>query len=608
MKNKNRGLRFRRYRKWMDKLVVQFAALILATNILFMGICFAFQYKRVSKIFLQEQENEWIGLFEQSEHNINNLSDQIEYAMRTLSMDFNLRIIEKRKELSDKELIYRATRIINQFNTIQNNYSYIRTISYYSDDGLIVKTGKRGNYINFLKPDTEKQDWFYSSDMYSVIQENNLKLNWFGGYTKSDFGLTDLVDSTDQYYISVVRRSIQGGGTIILNINMEYFADIFSGNDTDRIGNSYIVDEKAQIIAAKDISLIGETRSLEGKEEIQDGIWKLVDENKREKMQLIVYTLPFAGGWFLVGEKPVAEIVKSTAELKNILLLSCILSASASVLISLWWSYRKLKPLNQLCEVMQRVGNGELGSMLENHSQNEIGMLTRHFNRMSLEVKGMFEELKKAEEDKRNMEMKMLRSQINPHLISNTLNTIKWMAILNHEENIAKSISLLADFLHPVFRNSSPFCTIREELGYVKTYVAIMNLRFADGFRLEENVPEEYSGYTVMRFLLQPVVENSILHGFGERGTGTIRISMETEENDGILQVADNGCGFDEEALVQIRRKLEADMLSEGKHVGLENVNHRLRLWYGEAYGVKIDNGKEGGGIVRIRFRLDTES
>ena len=602
-KNTKKGIYFRRWRKWMDKLVVQFAALILATNILFMGICFIFQYKRVSRIFLQEQENEWIGLFEQSEHNINNLSEQIEYAVRTLAMDDNLRIIEKKKDLSEKELIYYATQIINQFNTIQNNYSYIRTISYYSDDGLIMKTGKRGNFINFLDPDMEKQDWFYSSDIYSSMQEKKLKLGWFGGYTKSDFGLTDLVESSDQYYISVAKRTIMGMGTIILNINMSYFADIFSGNDTERIGNSYIVDEKDRIIAAKDLSLIGEERTLADKEEIQDGIWKLVEK----RMQVIAYTLPVMGGWFLVGEKPVAEIVKSTAELKNILLLSCILSACASVLMSLWWSYRKLKPLNQLCAVMQRVGNGELGSMVENHSQNEIGMLTRHFNRMSLEVKGMFEGMKKAEEDKRNMELRMLRSQINPHLISNTLNTIKWMAILNREENIAKSISLLADFLHPLFRSSSPFCTIREELGYVKTYVAIMNLRFADGFHLEESIPEEYFRYSIMRFLLQPVVENSILHGFGERGSGTIRISMETEGKDGILRVADDGCGFDEEALSHIRRKLEEDVLSEGDHVGLENVNHRLRLWYGAAYGLTIDNGEDRGGIVCIRFRLDTE-
>lgn len=593
------------WEKWKNKLAVWLGLLIFTVNLLVLLLSFAFQYGSVRDILLEKDEEDNIERFEQSEYNIHSFCEQVDLVLRMLSIDFNMQKLSVSGQMSDDDLFYYAKQVVTNFKEMQAYYPYIQAISYYGADGLVLKNVKGANYGNYFLKNQENIDWYYSSEIYDSISGNKQKLKWFGGYMDSDFGWNYKEEDTHKYYISAARNVISGSGTLVLNIEMEYFLDIFYANRTPSSGNIYIVDENNRVIATKDVNTMGMERKYSERERIYEGIDKCVEDNEQGTFQVIIYSLPELG-WSFISETPISEVTKVNRYLRNIMLFSCLLSVAVSFGLSTWWVSKMLNPLNRLVKVMQKVGDGQLGYVLKSPPKNELGVVAKQFNQMSVDLKEIFEQKERMEKEKRNLELQTLRSQINPHLIYNTLNNIKWMAIISDERNIAESITLLSDFLEPVFKNKNLMCTIGEELDYVKKYIAIMNLRGTEGYSLELAIPEEYYNYQIIRFLLQPVVENSILHGLAEKDFGRIRISMWIEDGDGVIQVEDNGSGIEEGQLQELQRKIEGREPQEGKGIGMVNVNHRIKAKYGEGYALTIGNGKEKGTIVTLRMKLET--
>lgn len=583
------------------KLSVQLGALILATNLLFLSLCFFFQYVVIGNVLRGNYEDACIERFEQAEYNINNFCEQMELVSRRLSADMGLTILADFDNLSFGDQMTKIVEVSNSFRKERNNYSYLEAIAFYGNQGLILKNSSLGNGNIYYENSPE--DWFYSSDIHDEMSDNSLKLKWFGGYTDEDFGL-QAEEEESKYYITAVRNIMSKKGQLVFTVEMDYFSDIFYANSEETVSSIYIVDSNGVIVAAKDPGIIGTKRNFSDGETVQEGVLRFEEDSEQGRMQVLVYHLS-ALGWSLVNEIPIVEVTRESIYLRNILLITCFLSVVASVLFSMRWIRSLLNPLNRLMGVMQKVGEGELGATLEDAPRNEIGVVTREFNRMSTELEDMFARNRQIEEEKRNLEIQTLRSQINPHLIYNTLNTIKWMALIEGERNIAESISLLSDFLEPVFKNKSLMCTVGEELDYVKKYIAIMNLRNAGGYVLETVVSEEYLNCQIPRFLLQPIVENSILHGLEDRCSGKIRISMEVEGENGFLLVEDDGSGMDESQLQELQAKL--DWAEENRHtgIGIGNVHSRLKLQYGDGYGVKVYNRVPKGMAVRLKIRLE---
>lgn len=588
-------------KRMKDRLSVQLGMLILTVNLLFLGLCFLFQYVSIGTILQRNYEEAQISRFEQAEYNISNFCDQMELVSRRLSADANIRQISKFTDLSFTDQMLKLNEVNASFKKERNNYAYLQSISFYGDNGLILKNGDVLDNGGISHEENALDDWYYTTEMYVDRDRTDLKLKWFGGYTDRDFGFGK--KNAPVYYISAVRNILSGNGQLVFNVQMDYFVDLFYATNKDTAENIYIVNEKGIVIASKRAENIGKEALLESGEEFQPGIRRYEVNTKQGRTQVLVYSLDSLG-WSLVSEIPVEEVTKDSVFLRNILLFSCFISIIASFAVSMRWIFGLLKPLNLLVNTIRKVREGKLGYVLENRSRNEIGVVIEEFNRMSTELKTMFDKNQEMEEEKQKLEMQVLRSQLNPHLIYNTLNTIKWMALIDNERSIAEAITLLSDFLEPVFRNKGQMCTVKEELEYVKNYIAIMNLRNAGGYELKVDVPEECMQYQVPRFLLQPVVENSILHGFEQRYSGKIRISMWTEGENAFIRVEDDGTGIETQYLQALKQKLERSELIKGSGVGIGNVNRRIKVRYGEEYGLSISNGSEKGAVVVLKIRL----
>lgn len=213
------------------------------------------------------------------------------------------------------------------------------------------------------------------------------------------------------------------------------------------------------------------------------------------------------------------------------------------------------------------------------------------------------------------MEFKMLASQINPHFLYNTLETIRMKALKAGDREAATAIKLLGKAMRYVLENTgTSFTTLAEELNHVDEYMKIQELRFGDRIRYEKKLEEglDLSQYHILPLLLQPIVENAILHGMEQMDEGgKINLSIYTKEMDGkqllLIDVDDNGCGMEKEALNQLRSDIETHDIGRSKSIGLYNINQRMKLYYGDGYRVHIYSEPGAGTRVRLVIPLEAE-
>jgi sensor histidine kinase YesM len=261
---------------------------------------------------------------------------------------------------------------------------------------------------------------------------------------------------------------------------------------------------------------------------------------------------------------------------------------------------------------MQDVGSGKLGVTLPRVPKNELGVVIRRFNEMSVNIADLVQRNGEILEEKRKLEIEALQAHINPHFIYNTLNMIKWMAVMTKSKNIVDSIVSLGNLLRPAFKSMDPMCTLSEEIDYIENYLRIMNWRFGNGITLEINVPGGLLCCRTPRFILQPVVENSVVHGL-RLPENRIDIRIRATGQGGVLDIviSDTGTGIPGDMLAGIRDRLNGGAGYRGSHddgsIGLYNVNRRIKLYFGVEYGLQLESRVGEGTDVTIRLPLAPE-
>lgn len=295
--------------------------------------------------------------------------------------------------------------------------------------------------------------------------------------------------------------------------------------------------------------------------------------------------------------KPVRESFFSERGYQIIVLLvviSVILSLIASVLLSGYFS----KPIHSLVRGMRRLRKGDLDVRIESDREDEFGLLANGFNKMAEQLKDYMQEQVAAERTLNETRLAMMQAQLNPHFLYNTLDTIKWMAKLHGAPEVGTISADLAKILRASIAGDR-FCSLESELELVKNYCEIQQFRFDDSFELLMDVPPELSDAQVPKLILQPIVENSIIHGLEGHSNGHIRIEARREAEDMVIRVTDDGNGISDEIIEAVQSK-DPEALSG--HLGLGNVNTILRLYYGEKYGLQAERPPEGGTRMTIRL------
>lgn len=408
------------------------------------------------------------------------------------------------------------------------------------------------------------------------------------------------IRSTDKYKLI---------GHVQINLDQAVIAQQIRQAALEKGGFVLLLDEKDRIIAGPDsmetnlpLSVyypdIGSFKGGSG----------YLDYGKGAGKKTVIYKTMSSVNWKLVGIIPTQEY-RSQNHYFLILTAVAVSVAMLFVIFFVVFLIQKItNPLSALTKFLKHSSPEEPLPAIPVKSIDEVGQLIVSYNRMSSRIVKLTDEVKRNESLKKEADMQALQLQINPHFLYNTLSSIHWLALMNRDAKIAEMVGSLSDFLRFSLNNGQEYCHVEQEMMHVKHYVSIQSIRYPDRFSFSVCVDEQAQQQRMLKLLLQPLVENAMVHGILSReGPGEIRIDIACGELGMHVAVADNGRGMPTERLAWVRANLD-DVPEEkpepgGKGgYGLRNVHSRLILHYGKEAGLHIES-VEGEG-TRIRFAI----
>ena len=376
-------------------------------------------------------------------------------------------------------------------------------------------------------------------------------------------------------------KNEQGQHIGILRIDLKYKAveAILKDLNLGVKGFAFIMNSKNQVVYHKDTSYFRDNKK---RLELLN-IIKMKDI-ELSRLQMLVHRYKLNNtDWLLVG----VSTLDSAVQMQNDIIIALWILGTIMLIFALGssslFASNVSKPVRKLEKIMTQVEDGIFNADFSIIGSAEIESLSKHFKSMMKEIQKLMDEIRVKEKSLRLSEIKTLHSQINPHFLYNTLDTIVWMAELGDMAKVVSVSKAMASFFRLSLRGGSELTNVRDELEHVKQYLLIQKERYQDKLSFEIHADESLYDVSIPKIILQPLVENSIYHGIRNlTGMGKIIIEAVKTDNGLIFTVEDNGIGFD----VGVPRKNESASLLGG--VGLQNVDERIRLYYGDGFGLDI--------------------
>ncbi|WP_426350346.1 sensor histidine kinase [Alloiococcus sp. CFN-8] len=308
-------------------------------------------------------------------------------------------------------------------------------------------------------------------------------------------------------------------------------------------------------------------------------------------------------GFYVVIQKEVDDYIGTIEIVKSITIVLSVTSLLLCIVISMKLTKELWQPINQLNEAMNKVRGGDLEVKLITAKTNELGNVINNFNSMTEELRIHMDNKLEKQKELNSIQLRLLQSQLNPHFLYNTLDSIKWGAKINHLDNLAEMIDNLGIILRKSII-SDEFISLKKEMEIVESYLEIQRLRTSRWFTYEIELPEVLSSYLVPKLILQPIVENAIIHGIGDMEEGTISIYAEKLGGDLSISVTDNGKGMDKDTLLWFS---EGDFKQKEGHFGLYNVNKIIKLHFGNSYGISVSIEEGIGTTISVLLPIKEE-
>lgn len=263
------------------------------------------------------------------------------------------------------------------------------------------------------------------------------------------------------------------------------------------------------------------------------------------------------------------------------------------------------RPVGDLCEAARQIGKGDFSIRADTEAADEIAVLTESFNKMTEKIGNLVQVKEQQQQNLKKTEIKLLQAQINPHFLYNTLDAIVWLVEEQKTREAVQMVTSLSQFFRTTLSEGRDYVTVLEEENHVRSYLEIQQVRYQDIMEYDIDMDSDLYTYHVPKLLLQPLVENAIYHGIkNKRGIGRIVIRGIKRDTEMLFLVQDNGKGMSQEEIQQLRKKIENREEKEAGNFGLRNVNERIKTYYGESYGLTLEQNQGGGITVLVLLPL----
>ncbi|MCM3693701.1 sensor histidine kinase [Neobacillus niacini] len=547
-----------------------------------------------------ELENE---LRQYSGQIIDQVESHIEYYLQEFEIT-SLKIINS-PELSSLFKNEKSNHVVESARNTLRNAAYSRAdisnITVLMDDDIVIDTLGLRNYY----PATNiKEEYWYSS----------VPLN----------GMTMLVTRTlklknkEQPVISLVRRlynpdTLRPVGMLVIDINFRRIEEISNKVTVSRNGYFFILDSKGHYVYHPDYSKLGKEVEFSQLSQLQNNE-SSTQILKNDRKDFVTYTYSPNIGWSFFTAVPYKDLTGGIIQIGRTIVLTIIISLMIAYTVGFGFATSLVRPIRRLQMFMREVEIGNLSGQVPVESNDEIGQLSAGVNNTVEKLSNLLEEvyvskLKETEMSlkQKEIEIKMLQSQMNPHFLYNSLETIRGMALEEGQENIATMSFSLAMLLRYNLKNDSATVSLGEEIKFCHTYLQIQKFRFEDRFEYKIDIPPWAIEQQVVKFSLQPLVENCFVHAYGQSFKKfKITISVVPHSVSSFaIRVEDTGAGIPNHKLEELTRKLEQKTTnSDGKHIGLLNVHQRIHYVFGAEYGLAIRSRLGTGTVVEMQLPM----
>lgn len=503
---------------------------------------------------------------------------------------------------------------------LDNNDSYIQKSSNLKPYLNIINTNNNGQYSTYFfdksgnvftnsyaNGEYSRKD---TDSFFKEVQDKAEKAQGSSVLLGPD-KITDIMGQPK--YVLTIARSIlntkvptyKSVGLIAIDVNLKMFDNTIQNIDKVTKGKTLIIDEKNKIIYGSDFTQVNRTYDegeVLSKATGQSGSFIL--QSQDTECMFIYASMPKTG-WKMFVRIPTSVLYEDAVKNSSMVVIVSLVAGVIAILLYMAIAITFTKPLRKLSRLMKRVQKGDMDVYFDVKYNDEVGLVATSFNNMIKQIKDLIDEIYLTKLRKQQAELDVLQGQINPHFIYNTMETIRMLSVLNGVNELAEISSTFGSMLRYSVNRGQETVTVRDELNHLEKYVYLQNKRFLDKFVLTIDIPEHYMDMQTIKLLFQPLVENSILHGLEKKkGVGNIAITLEDTAEFLFFRIKDDGIGIEPEILRQITMRLEdANVLSDDKtHIGLKNVNERIKLSYGEKYGLTV-NSQEGS-YTEVILRL----
>ncbi|WP_297430522.1 sensor histidine kinase [Clostridium sp.] len=391
-------------------------------------------------------------------------------------------------------------------------------------------------------------------------------------------------------------------GVILIDIKLDAIKNIIENSKPGTAGFIYIMDSNKDIVYTPVNNIVYRIKN-EWIEDINNEI--IIKNINGENYQLTKIDSKYTG-WATIGVFPESESLRIIKNIKYYSLIVAIIALIIAQILVIIFTRSIVNPIQKLKKLMKKAQEGDLTVSFNAKYNDEIGELGSSFNTMVKEINKLINLVQIEEKKKRIAEMNVLQAQIKPHFMYNTLDTIRWMAEEHNAEDIVEIIEAFTNLLRISLSKGKEIISVKEELSHVQSYLIIQKIRYEDKLEYEIKFEDSILNYKLIKLILQPLVENAIYHGIKEkRGNGKIIITGKIEENLLYFTVVDNGKGMDEQTLNKINNMLKNNSGNKNDiGYGIFNVNERIKLIYGEEYGLTYKSIYGEGTIVELRHPI----
>lgn len=400
-------------------------------------------------------------------------------------------------------------------------------------------------------------------------------------------------------------------GYIIISIDASYFQNICKAGTIGQSSYTMIVDQYNTIIASNTEQYLSGS-NFPDKNLLNDLFLNVYSKKTfsyvfNDDKYILNYRELTGEGWFILSLIPYSYLNSETRVISLVMLVIIVICILSAIFFSEIISKSIDKPLQTTLNLIDKVNSGDLSEGEYDASVDEVAVVNRSFNDMIKRLYVSMEEIRQTEKEKIDIKWQALMAQINPHFLANTLNSVKWLAHMQKAENIESLTSALINILQDTLGKEDN-TTVEKEIQSIKDYIIIQEYRYFDKFRTEFNINEQSKELFLPRFVLQPIVENAIIHGIApKKGQGVLSICSEIVGENLIITITDDGAGMTPDRIEQVMMGINQKDRSHFTNLGIKNVNERIKMKYGDSYGVSISSKEGEGTTVKLTLPIVTE-